>query len=108
MLRLGPLLLLLCFTGCGTVANFFPGEERMVDSPGYRVYGGLRYDWEVLAKTDGWGHPDLSWFFKPIFFIDLPLSLALDTVTLPATIIIALSGDDVPEPPPEKRDSGDH
>jgi uncharacterized protein YceK len=83
----------LCITGCGSISNLSEGpgmhEKRVRTVP----YGGVLIDAEVLAEpcTD----PEISVFgsvFAVLFgLIDLPLSIVVDTLTLPYTIPKALS-----------------
>src|SRR4051812_29125504 len=102
---IAPSALLMGLAGCGTLGNMIPGEKRGIDNPPpYRIFGGTRLDCEIIGKREGWGHPDLSWFFKPACVIDTPLSLGMDTVTLPITVIITLIRGGEPEGHPEGRD----
>ena len=90
-------LLVLCFTGCGTMQNLEGKEHVFLSSPGQkpvRIYGGVRNDLEWLAegiRTDS----DSSITYDPIEYvygipiigylgvIDPVLSLVADTATLP-------------------------
>ena len=84
---------LLIMAGCGSISNLSEGpgmhEKRVRTMP----YGGVLIDAEVLAEpcTD----PNISVFggIFAIFFglIDLPLSIVVDTLSLPYTIPKALS-----------------
>jgi len=79
--------LALLLGGCGSIADMATDQ---------RIYGGVQKDVELI------GHPYLpkteppEYFFPLIFFgiLDIPLSVAVDTVLLPVTIVIAVSGDD--------------
>lgn len=85
-----PLLLTCALSGCGTLADLF-GDRRtkrqddgissstLVHGGRVRVYGGVRYDLEVLYEAKaGW--------LLALYFLDVPLSVAVDTVLLPFTV----------------------
>jgi uncharacterized protein YceK len=74
---------LTSITGCGTLLNL--GEK---DSP---PYGGVILDSEIVAQgvplgLAAWSHDIDVPSFWPLALIDLPFSLAGDTVTLPITV----------------------
>ena len=77
--------------GCGTVANFagFPGHPPIGGDQS--IYGGVGVHVEALGKE--FSGPDLLPAIGQVLFslIDLPLSLGMDTVTLPITVFIAIS-----------------
>ena len=89
-------LVLACtLAGCGTTTDLF-GSKRTkrredgisrsskVSGGRVRVFGGVRYDCEVMAEgRAGW--------LLVLYFFDLPFSLAIDTVILPFTIPYNLS-----------------
>ena len=92
-----PLLMIpLLLAGCGTLCNLGGIESRQIG--GTRPYGGVVMDARILrdevgtgalAKTTG----DITdSAFKCLFWlIDVPVSLAADTLTLPITIPRALT-----------------
>jgi uncharacterized protein YceK len=69
--------------GCGTFANvcWLPEEEG-----GKRVYGGVRGDWESAAQAVQERTADESLAVVAKVAVDLPLSAAADTLTLPITL----------------------
>ena len=70
---------LISLLGCGTVINVIqPGRPCAIyDHP--QVYGGVR----LHAEHTVWRDPPWSFLFS---LIDLPLSVAGDTITLPYTV----------------------
>ena len=75
--------------GCGAVANTCWFNQ---DEGGMRVYGGVRGDWEVICESfAAASHPEKN-SPNPVWLpiVDMPLSAALDTLTLPLTIPISL------------------
>ena len=48
------------------------------------IYGGIRLDYHLAFDEDYLGHVPL---LKPVFALDMPLSLAGDTLVLPYTAI---------------------
>lgn len=91
-LILSPLLLaplLMVGFGCGTIINLGGGN---LFEAGPEVYGGLRQDIATLRR--GGAHEP----FSPLLScMDVPFSLALDTIVLPVTIPIDLLRDSSPE-----------
>lgn len=91
-----PSLLLVCavlaLSGCGTLSDLF-GDDRRRDKGEHlsrvrggrvRIYGGIRFDLEILGEAKaGW--------MLAFYAIDLPISLTLDTLLLPFTIPYNLS-----------------
>jgi len=77
--------------GCGTVMNFMEeGTPGLPESAGQKsIYGGVAVDVDLISSSD--------WFFEKVKalllagLIDLPLSLVMDTLTLPVTIPMSLS-----------------
>ncbi len=77
--------------GCGTIMNFMEaGTPGLPESAGQKaIYGGVVIDADLISSSE--------WFFekvKALFLaglIDLPLSLVMDTITLPITIPVTLS-----------------
>jgi uncharacterized protein YceK len=96
--------LLLCLitgqTGCGTVVNLVWGveSENPAAKPRWdtQVYGGIRNDvhgiGEAVQGVEGFWWSALTFFYYT--FIDFPLSLAADTLTLPYTIPYVLTRPD--------------
>ncbi|MBL4846574.1 MAG: YceK/YidQ family lipoprotein [Planctomycetes bacterium] len=77
--------------GCGTLIDTL-GDDRRRDAQTFtrvrtgrvRIYGGMRYDLEILAEAGaGW--------MLALYAIDIPLSLVVDTLLLPFTIPYNLS-----------------
>jgi len=89
MSRLALLSLVLLVSGCGTIidAGNFADSDRRFDSPGPHLYGGLRVDALLVADPGDKAAP-----FVILFLLDVPFSLALDTVFLPFTIPWAIFG----------------
>ena len=87
-------LLVLGVTGCGTLADWIPHSDsehtaydKVFNSSGPHVYGGLRLDL-VLGDPDYWGG-----HLAPVafcFWIDFLISTALDTALLPFTLPYSL------------------
>ena len=71
----------LSLAGCGTMANF--GFAPCPKGPQYEIYGGVTRDFDLIENH--YGGP---MYFPYLVFniVDVPLSLAGDTVTLPITI----------------------
>ncbi len=87
------LVLSLAAPGCGTVLNLISGEPR--------PFGGVIIDGPLA--TVGWADGKVAWL-APFALIDLPLSLALDTLTLAYTgprYLIARAKADHYQSPPE-------
>jgi hypothetical protein len=83
-------------SGCGTGVNLWMGVEeknagRIFNRWDTQPYGGLLNDFhgldEAVHGAEGFW---MSLLAFPFFFIDLPLSLAADTLTLPCTVPCAL------------------
>ena len=76
--------------GCGTVFNFWPKDEHSVHEEigQMRVYGGVRLDAQALSEAR-WPWGKLLGIL--ILTVEFPLSLVLDTATLPVTIPVTLS-----------------
>lgn len=103
----GLLSLLASQQGCGTVVNLAYGVEtgEKKASPHSslgglsmetRIYGGIQNDahgiGEAVSGEEGFWWSALSFVF--FTFIDFPLSLAADTLTLPYTIPYVLTRDE--------------
>ncbi|HXX95316.1 MAG TPA: YceK/YidQ family lipoprotein [Planctomycetota bacterium] len=85
------LFAMISSTGCGTIVTFtgVGGPPDPLFEP--RIYGGVRLDGQGLGVGASSYHGfDLGWV-KIILLVDLPISLAMDTVTLPITIPIELT-----------------
>jgi len=95
MNRLFLLLVALLLSGCGTIidAGNFAGSDQRLDSSGPHVYGGVRFDALMVADPG-----DKASSFAFLFFLDLPISLGMDTAFLLFTVPWALFG---PETPPK-------
>ncbi len=77
-------------TGCGTVFNFLPKDAQSTheEMGRMRVYGGVRMDGQALSEA--------PWVWRKllgllILTVEFPLSLVMDTATLPVTIPVTLS-----------------
>jgi uncharacterized protein YceK len=76
--------------GCGTVFNFWPRDENTVHEEigQMRVYGGIRMDGQALGEARWpWG----KFLAFLVLTVEFPLSLVMDTATLPVTIPVSLS-----------------
>jgi uncharacterized protein YceK len=80
-------LLLVPLAGCGTVMNFLPDNHVFPDSGEKAIYGGVCYDVKGAGKAEGFWETLVVGF---LLILDLPLSVAMDTVTLPITIPVTL------------------
>ena len=76
--------------GCGTVFNFWPKDDHStLEGMGrMRIYGGVRMDGQALSEA--------PWLWRKlltllVLTVEFPLSLVMDTVTLPVTIPVTLS-----------------
>jgi uncharacterized protein YceK len=84
LFALGPLV------GCGTILTFTGAGGPPGPPFQSGIYGGIRLDAQGLGNGNATYHgSDLGWV-KILLFIDFPLSLAFDTVTLPITIPVEL------------------
>ena len=83
------LVVALAATGCGTAFNVQKPTQGGLFTPNSeesrRVYGGVRFDVENLADCGRKPGP-VSLFFGSLILLDLPLSAAADTLTLPLTV----------------------
>jgi uncharacterized protein YceK len=92
-------LLLVCFlTGCGTITNVVPSprakwapinSDRDSELAMLSVYGGVKNDLWCIRRTweaSGEITSVARWVICPILALDLPLSVAGDTLTLPLAI----------------------
>ncbi|MDC3379364.1 hypothetical protein OAX78_03685 [Planctomycetota bacterium] len=75
------LVALIATSGCGTIADASRGNGDFL-RPGPSVYGGLITDLYALG---------LAPVLVPILLIDVPLSLAADTLMLPITLAMFLA-----------------
>jgi uncharacterized protein YceK len=81
---------LISQAGCGTVFNFVPKDEHSAHEEigQMRVYGGVRLDGQALGEARWpWG----KILGVLILAVEFPLSLVMDTATLPVTIPVSLS-----------------
>jgi uncharacterized protein YceK len=78
-------------SGCGTVMNFMEaGSTGLPESAGHKsIYGGAGIDIDLIGSAEGFAETVTALFLAGL--IDLPLSLVMDTVTLPITIPMTLS-----------------
>jgi uncharacterized protein YceK len=78
-------------SGCGTVMNFMEaGSSGLPESAGHKsIYGGIVIDIDLISTSEWVGEKLTALFLAGL--IDLPLSLVMDTVTLPVTIPMTLS-----------------
>jgi len=76
--------------GCGTIMNFSPkvdsGQREEIGK--MRIYGGVSIDAQTLSEAAWPWQKLLTILFLTVEF---PLSLVMDTVTLPVTIPVTLS-----------------
>jgi uncharacterized protein YceK len=73
--------------GCGSIADIAENQ---------RIYGGIQADVRLIGDPYLPKTSPPEYFFPLVLFglLDMPLSLVMDTVFLPVTVIIALSSDD--------------
>jgi uncharacterized protein YceK len=78
-------------SGCGTAMNFMEaGSRGLPESAGHKsIYGGVTIDVDLISSSEGFAETVTALFLAGL--IDLPLSLVMDTVTLPVTIPMTLS-----------------
>jgi len=82
LFRLGAAALLISTAGCGTIANFATQPH------GPSIYGGIVGDVELMSNSTANGKS----FGMVLGVLDFPLSLVLDTATLPFTILSEIFG----------------
>ena len=79
---------LLALVGCGTIVDTFNISDRsshQLGSPGPHVYGGTRLN---VAEIGFYSNADgIAWLLLAVLALDIPLTLALDTLLLPITLI---------------------
>jgi uncharacterized protein YceK len=95
-------ILALSLTGCGSIANFVPKDPPKEDMY-CRIYGGVRAEAAALAdprRSSCMGFEEVAKF---IVVLDFPFTLALDTATLPLTLVSQLFIRR--EAPPKRTDS---
>lgn len=83
--------LLCCSTGC--VTTFVQSQVIRGNRSAPRVYGGVRATALLFAELRNPSNPMAAGYlrlFAPIAVLDLPLSLAADTLILPITICQAI------------------
>jgi uncharacterized protein YceK len=83
-------VLVISQAGCGTVMNFSPKVEssQREEIGRMRIYGGVRIDAQTLSEA-AWPWQKLLTLL--VLTVEFPLSLVMDTVTLPVTIPVTLS-----------------
>lgn len=81
-------VLAFALSGCGTLFDTLGDKHKKSERTGLshelsggklRIYGGLRWDIEILAEAKA------GWLLL-LFVIDIPVSAAVDTLLLPLTI----------------------
>ena len=80
-------VVLLCGSGCGTMANFKIGIK---DGQRSLIYGGVRADASLVGgmfSGDSIHGINVFWYALVTIF-DLPLSFVADTLTLPITVAV--------------------
>jgi len=77
------LLLALICNGCGTIACHDGGQGT--NSPKSGLYRGVRHDYHEITSASG--EQEMA---VPFYLIDMPLSLACDTLFLPIDIILLM------------------
>jgi uncharacterized protein YceK len=79
--------------GCGTIMNLMPkGQDQIREEIGQmRIYGGVVIDAHAYSEAEGPWRKLLTFLFLTVEF---PLSLAMDTATLPITIPVSASRGD--------------
>ena len=77
------LITLLC-SGCGTIVRHYGSRGSCMSMRGEGVYQGTVTDCSVIAAPFT---ADRSWWLLPLGLIDLPFSLAADTLILPYDLI---------------------
>ncbi len=101
-------ILVLAGSGCGTMTTLRLAQENAKVEP---IYGGVRTDINCIfgvkpeggKKSTGWD--DLTdMVAKPCSIVDLPLSLAADTLLLPYAIVLTLN--QRPKPAKDGNDAG--
>lgn len=70
------LFLLILPAGCGTIGTLAQNEQRFL------AFSGIRFDVQEAGTVDAWDF--YPWW---IACMDLPFSLAADTVVLPYTLL---------------------
>ena len=81
--------LFVSLTGCGTVMNLMPKSHALPKGSGEKaVYGGVVFDVATVSEAE-WPWEKLLGILM-LLMIDLPLSLGMDTATLPITIPVTL------------------
>jgi uncharacterized protein YceK len=100
-MRLAALITLTAFaSGCGTIINLAPPLHILDPSTHLpmtarkAIYGGVRYEVEELIEFARSEESESSdWLaIVPLACIDLPLTAAADTMTLPITVHAKLNG----------------
>ena len=82
-------VVLLCGSGCGTIASFLAETE---DGHRSLIYGGVQLEAKVIGNMfsgDSLHGTNMFWWGL-MYLIDLPLSFVADTLTLPITVAVEL------------------
>lgn len=82
-------LLVAALSGCGTIMTFTCTSSDPDEPMRPGLYGGARLDAWELRNAEFWEAP-FGGILHCLFLWDIPLSFAADTLTLPATALIAL------------------
>ena len=77
----------MCLGGCGSLLTFAGGSEGGGPPLVPRPFGGVRLDAEAILRFSELELPIT--LAAGLFVLDLPLSLAIDVLTLPVTIPLA-------------------
>lgn len=89
--RLASVVVALAAQGCGTILTVSNWDRQ--GSKHALVYSGVRFDYSCAFDEERLQH---AVFLKPFCVLDLPLSLAGDTVVLPYTAIKGRYGEPTP------------
>jgi len=71
----------VCLSGCGTVVGM------LNDQFASKIYVGIKQDLEILSSPED----EMEQALQPIAFFDFPVSLVLDTLLLPVTLLLPKS-----------------
>jgi uncharacterized protein YceK len=93
LIKISSLLSALLMVGCASLSVTFNPDPKFGQDKN-PIYAGTRFDaMAIAAPFDGpsssdprsWPDP-IFWVFYPLFIVDLPLSMVMDTLLLPYTI----------------------
>jgi len=81
---------LAALSGCSTMENLQSPYNPATKTGGRQVYGGtriaLRESGHAVSCIGQGGEQGVKGLFTPLYLVDIPLSAAADTVTLPLTV----------------------